>query len=84
VPSPSPWDELDPVSLERELWQLDLLPDDPDSLHLRAPDLDPDQLDAPDLLGDRLTARVTRWTLDLDDPYDWSDVPVPAQPDGEG
>jgi hypothetical protein len=30
----------------------------------------------PDLLGDRLTTGATRWTLDLDDPYSWTSIPV--------
>jgi hypothetical protein len=76
VPSPSPWDELDPITLERELWQLDGYPDDPTGPGLRSLDLDPDQLPMPDLLGDRLTTGATRWSLDLDDPYSWAEVPA--------
>jgi hypothetical protein len=75
VPTASPWDELDPITLERELWQLDGYPDDPTGPGLRAADLDPDQLPRPDLLGDRLTTGATRWTLDLDDPYSWAELP---------
>jgi hypothetical protein len=73
VPSaPNPWDELDPISLERELWELDGRPDDPAALELRALDIDPDQHEPPDLLGDRLRQGATRWTLDLDDPWSWT------------
>jgi len=76
VPVPSEWDELDPASLDDELWQLAGCPDDLAGLELRTPDVDPEQLDCPDLLGQRLTARATRWTLDLDDPYAWAGVPA--------
>jgi hypothetical protein len=82
VPSPNPWDELDPVTLERVLWELDGRPDDLEGLELRAPDIDPDDpyrpydLDSPDPLGDRLTSGATRWTLDLDDPYAWTGIPA--------
>ena len=88
---PDPWDQLDPVSLERELWQLAGRPDDPAGLELRALDIDPEDpdrpygWDCPDLLGDRLTTGGTRWSLDLDDPYTWAGVPTAgsdaAEPD---
>jgi hypothetical protein len=75
VPTTSPWDELDPVTLERELWELAGRPDDPAGLELRAPDIDPDIQDCPDLLGERLRTTATTWTVDLDDPYGWTDIP---------
>jgi hypothetical protein len=81
VPTLSPWDELDPFSLERELWQLDGRPDDPAGLELRAVDHDPDQPGQPDRLGELLTAGATRWTLDLDDPYAWGSPPDATAPD---
>jgi hypothetical protein len=79
VPGLDPWDELDPISLEQELWEVTGRPDDPAGWELRATDLDPDHPDAhdvPDPARRRLTAGNTRWTLDLDDPYDWSDIPA--------
>jgi len=76
VPTPSPWDELDPITLEHQLWELDGRPDDPAGLELRTEDTDPDLLDHPDLLGQRLTTGATRWTLDLDDPYSWTRIPA--------
>jgi hypothetical protein len=71
VPTLNPWEELDPISLERLLWELDGRPDDPTARELRAPDVDPDDLDTPDLLGDQLRSAASRWSLDLDDPYGW-------------
>ena len=73
VPTPSPWDELDPAELDDLLWALDLLPDD--DLHNTKAALDQDVPDS-DRLGQRLTSGDTRWTLDLDDPYRW------LEPDG--
>jgi hypothetical protein len=80
VATPSPWDELDPISLEHLLWELDGRPDDPTALELRAADLDPDDLDSPDLLGEQLRGAASRWTIDLDDPYQWASVLEPAGP----
>jgi hypothetical protein len=77
LPTLSLWDELDPGSLERVLWELDGRPDDPAGLELRAADVDPDQHDRPDdALGQRLATGATAWTLDLDDPYAWHDLPA--------
>jgi hypothetical protein len=74
VPTPSAWDELDPISLEGLLWELDGRADDPTALELRAEDLDPDDLDSPDLLGAQICSAASRWTIDLDDPYGWASV----------
>ena len=68
VPTPSPWDELDPQQLDELLWDLDLLPDD-DHRNTR-PAVDQDLPDS-DRLRHRLTSTDTRWTLDLDNPYLW-------------
>ena len=93
VRQPSEWDELDPSSLEHELWLLTDRPDDPEGLELRATDPEgedddgaadwarrlqqPDRPppDSEDLLGQHITSGSTRWTLDLDDPYAWTEVP---------
>ena len=68
VPTPSPWEELDPQQLDELLHDLDLLPED--DLHNAAAPADAELPDE-DRLGRRLTERDTRWTLDLDDPYRW-------------
>ena len=81
VRQPSEWDELDPASLEHELWLLTERPDDPAGLELRATDPHSDDAhgpDAPDRLGELITSGATRWTLDLDDPYSWTAVPLTA------
>jgi hypothetical protein len=77
---PSPWDELDPITMERELWWLDGCPDDPAGLELRAVDIDPDRTDQPDRQGDALTVGASRWTIDLDDPYSWTAPTLPDEP----
>jgi hypothetical protein len=79
VSTASPWDELDPISLEQLLWELDGRPDDPAALELRAVDVDPDDLDSPDRLGGLLSSRAGRWTVDLDDPYSWMAETTPAR-----
>jgi hypothetical protein len=83
VPTTSPWDELDPTSLEQLLWELDDRPDDPAALELRAVDLDPDDpdhQDAPDRFGELLRSGASRWSIDLDDPHQWVDFTSQRRP----
>ena len=68
--APDPLDELSPTYADDELWRLLGRPDDPAAYELRAIDADPDDVD-PDPLGND-----TRWTLDLTDPYAWTE-PAP-------
>jgi hypothetical protein len=72
LPTKTPLDELSPTALDDELWHLDPghpRRDDPAAHRLRVQDVEPDEPDFP---------VDTRWTLDLDDPYAWSDlVPLP-------
>ena len=70
LPTPHPFDELSPSELEEELWELGLLPDDPDAFELRAPDVEhPDDIDP-----DRSARWAdTAWTKDLHDPYLWAE-----------
>ena len=67
VPTPSPWDALDPQQLDELLWELDLLPDDLSNTTVAVDEDVPDS----DRLGHRIAKADTRWTLDLDDPYRW-------------
>jgi hypothetical protein len=71
VPTPSPWDELNPGELDDQLRALDLLPHD--DLRNTAVNLDRDVPDS-DRLGHRI-GNDTRWTLDLENPYLWIDRP---------
>ncbi|MCY7365588.1 MAG: HNH endonuclease, partial [Frankiaceae bacterium] len=70
LPSADPLDELSPTYADDELWEHLDRPDDPVAYELRATDAEPGDVD-PDPLGDD-----TRWTLDLTDPYAWTDQPL--------
>jgi hypothetical protein len=70
IPAPDPLDELSPTFTDDELWLLLDRPDDPQAWELRATDREPADVD-PDPLG-----ADTRWTLDLTDPYAWTDQPA--------
>jgi hypothetical protein len=75
APRRSKWDTLSPWEQEQALWDLD--PgnpdfDDPAAHELRATDTE--STDDEDHVRARLEAGLTRWTLDLDDPYTWTDA----------
>lgn len=63
-------DQLTPLELEEELWQLGLLPDDPEGLELRTEDVEPER---PDTLGDLLLSPAARWSIDLADVDAWTE-----------
>jgi hypothetical protein len=66
IPTPNPFDELSPLEVDDELWDLGLLPDDP------GPWTDPHDIDGEPEIRDPLRHRLlntdTAWTLDLADP----------------
>ena len=70
LPTPDPLDELSPTYADDELWELLDRPDDPTGYELRALDAEPDDVDD---AGDLLREGDTRCTLDLTDPYAWTD-----------
>lgn len=72
IPGPHPFDELSPWQIDEELWELGLLPDDPDAFDLRAVDVDAEDVD-PDSVDLWGQPPDTTWTLDLHDPYLWAD-----------
>lgn len=76
VAGPHPWDELSPFEQDEEMWWLRLLPDDPDGLELRSTETWSGRED--DVLGRHLVHDDTSWTLDLDDPYSWLELPQPG------
>jgi hypothetical protein len=74
-PPPGPLERLSPVELDAELWQLDPgspLWDDPAAHELRAQDREPD--DDHDPLAAHILSHNARWTIDLNDPYAWTDL----------
>ena len=79
--TPDPWERMSPLEREHALWDLD--PGDPAldgafAATAAVEDVEPDDVqDA----GAALLDDLTRWTLDLDDPYAWTDRSGP-QPGG--
>ncbi len=82
-PLPGPADPLDQLSRlghDDELRHNDPnspLFDDHDGLELRTEDTEP-EADDHDPLENQLLHSDTRWSLDLDNPYGWADLPVSA------
>ncbi len=76
APALSEWDTLSPWEQEQVLWDRDPGDprfDDPAAHELRAVDTEPP--DDEDSIRERLEAGLTRWTLDLEDPYAWVALP---------
>ena len=72
LPRPDPLDELSPTFADDELWELLDRPDDRTGYELRAVDGEPADGDE---LAEQLAEGSTRWTLDLTDPYAWTERP---------
>ncbi|MCW2679114.1 MAG: hypothetical protein JWM62_515 [Frankiales bacterium] len=82
LPADDPLAELSPLQQEAELWWLADCPGDPAALELRA--VEADEAACVDRRGDLLRVGDTRWSLDLDDPYAWSDHPAAEGPTPPG